>query len=192
MSKNDKTVSDNDLKRVVSAVNFDRRDYEQKDDFYQAITHDMAYLEALELLIKAQQRILVGQQKSQSLNISRIRVEHFDSLAKHAIQKQLIADKYHHYKEIFCPNFDMKMKTAVNRWDKLISDSLSLIELGKSKGILNDISTHLEMIIDEANGEVSRFKNIKGMDWIIRSEYLPKINSLKIKFENSCAEKNKG
>jgi len=64
MSKNDKTVSDNDLKRVVSAVNFDRRDYEQKDDFYQAITHDMAYLEALELLIKAQQRILVGQQKA--------------------------------------------------------------------------------------------------------------------------------
>ena len=119
-SKNDPAKVTEQLDNLQAIVHGEQRQYERKTEFFNVIQHDLGYLGALEGLILSQKRLLTGKDNKVDLSTSRIRVEHFETLAKHAVQKNLVADKFKHYKEIFVPNFDRKMKLAKKRWEKTI------------------------------------------------------------------------
>lgn len=170
------------LTELSNIIHGEQRKYQRKTDFFSAIQHDLSFLNALEVLIVKQKRFLTatgGSVKKMNLAASKIQVEHFESLAKHAVQKALIADKFKHYEEIFVPNFDRKMKMAKKRWQKTIEGCGTMLNEAKASKSMTDNLTRLEMMIDEGMKEIERFASDDEMKWIVRADYLPRIQRQK-------------
>tara|TARA_R110000751_G_scaffold11508_1_gene40465 strand:- start:6381 stop:6971 length:591 start_codon:yes stop_codon:yes gene_type:complete len=180
------------LTELASIVHGEQRKYQRKSEFFSAIQHDLSFLSALELLIIKQKRFLstlTADVNKMTLAACKIQVEHFESLAKHAVQKALIADKFRHYEEIFVPNFDRKLKMAKKRWQNTIGESGGLISEAKTGKTMTDNLTRLEMIIDEGMKEIERFASDDEMQWIVRADYLPRIQRQKGQCDKESLQK---
>ena len=162
---------------ISDSVHKSTMKYEREKDFFAIIQHDLSYLEALQGLLKAQHDILLTSAKQMDpFYLGTVNVMHHETLAKEAIQRSLIADKYKHYNEIFLPTFKKKLEIAKKRWTTVMGNASKAVDNEKFMG--TDTHTKLKMLCEEALSEISENAKDKELQDIIRAEYLPKINRL--------------